>query len=82
MRAKEYDLLAIGGGTAGLVSTAGAAYLGGTSRVRRTVSGGGMMIVSGAGRIMRDGLCRTPSPLGLNATEARIPNLGVRNSEK
>jgi succinate dehydrogenase/fumarate reductase flavoprotein subunit len=28
MQPKEYDLLAIGGGTAGLVSTAGAAYLG------------------------------------------------------
>ena len=28
MQPKEYDLIAIGGGTAGLVSTAGAAYLG------------------------------------------------------
>ena len=28
MTTKEYDLLAVGGGTAGLVSAAGAAYLG------------------------------------------------------
>ena len=53
---------------------------GATSRVRRTVSGGGSsMMVSGAGRSMSDGFCRSRASLGFNATDARRPNLGLRN---
>ena len=41
MQPKEYDLIAIGGGTAGLVSAAGAAYLGvGAALVEKSALGG------------------------------------------
>jgi pyruvate/2-oxoglutarate dehydrogenase complex dihydrolipoamide dehydrogenase (E3) component len=41
MKAKEYDLIAVGGGTAGLVSAAGAAYLGvGSALVEKAALGG------------------------------------------
>ena len=47
MRAKEYDLLAIGGGTAGLVSTAGAAYLGVSSALVEKADLGGDCLWTG-----------------------------------
>ena len=47
MQPKEYDLLAIGGGTAGLVSTAGAAYLGVTSALVEKADLGGDCLWTG-----------------------------------
>jgi pyruvate/2-oxoglutarate dehydrogenase complex dihydrolipoamide dehydrogenase (E3) component len=47
MQPKEYDLLAIGGGTAGLVSTAGAAYLGVNSALVEKADLGGDRLWTG-----------------------------------
>ena len=47
MQPKEYDLLAIGGGTAGLVSTAGAAYLGVSSALVEKADLGGDCLWTG-----------------------------------
>jgi len=46
-KTQEYDLLAIGGGTAGLVSTAGAAYLGARSAIVEKVALGGDCLWTG-----------------------------------
>jgi len=47
MKAKEYDLVAIGGGTAGLVSAAGAAYLGVDSAIVERAALGGDCLWTG-----------------------------------
>jgi pyruvate/2-oxoglutarate dehydrogenase complex dihydrolipoamide dehydrogenase (E3) component len=57
MKTLDYDLLAIGGGTAGLVSAAGAAYLGARAGlVEREALGGDEILVAAGRRRVTDRL--------------------------